>query len=565
MIDTTSPHLRRRLIVGIISVVGIGVLTHPSVLTLLTPRFRAVVSSPLFLGFLVTPSVLWVASPLFATTWEGLRQRKIDAHLLVLIALLLGYAQVIVAVAFPSFLPSYGSVNQPPYLFCVVAPTLMVACAYGVRELQKSLPQSGVMQAPLTMHSFARATMLTVITLCFAGISYANAVYILHLPIVGALSIVMATLTAGCVVAFYWVPIFSLGKALSSARSFGISILGGDVFERLFSISSVVFTHSGTVTIGSPTIVDIRAARPAQLLGVAYSLERTIRHPIATAIRERAHDKKVEPLDVRQLESYPGKGVVGVVNGRRVALGNMELMKQEGVVVGVLQREKHRIEDRGQTVLVLGVSERGDRSDRHPGEVLGLIVLKDTIRSQSARAVAGLARAGLASRLITGDSQHTACAIAHTIGIDADAVVAGVLPAQRAESIAKLNAQALIGVVGNARSDADLYSRAHVSIACVDDPVANPKKTDITIAPDNLHRLGEAYECAKRTVTGITRTNRAVTWYTIISYPVAMGGLLFTPYSVRIDPVIAISASTVVFALALGNAWLTGRWKRKKV
>lgn len=559
MIDTISHHLRRRIITGIISVIAVIVVMHPQVQALFPTNLRTIMTSPLLLGLLVTPSVAWVAFPLYATVWAGLRARIVVPHLLTVIAIFIGYLQVICAVVFPSLLPSNGSINQPPYLFCVVAPTLMIVCAYGVRELQKTLPREGVMQAPITVRSFTRATVLTVVTLCLAGVSYANAVYILNLPIVDALTLAMASLTVGGILALYWVPLFSLGRALKNTRIAGITIRGGDVFERLRTISSVVFTHSGTVTIGSPTIVDIRAARPTQLLGIAYSLERTMRHPIATAIRERAHDKKVEPLDVRQLESYPGKGVVGVVNGRRVALGNMELMKQEGVVVGVLQREKHRIEDRGQTVLVLGVSERGDRSDRHPGEVLGLIVLEDTVRPESARAVAGLTRVGLTSWLITGDSQHTANALAHSIGIDTDGVIAGVLPSLRAESIATLNAQTRVGVVGNARSGADLYTHAHVSIACLDDPLADLPQTDITIAPDDLHRLGDAYDCAKRTVTGTLRTNGAVVWYTIISYPFAMGALLFTPYSIRIDPVIAVSASTVVFALALGNAWMTAK------
>ncbi|PIS07201.1 hypothetical protein COT79_00575 [Candidatus Berkelbacteria bacterium CG10_big_fil_rev_8_21_14_0_10_43_14] len=558
MTDHTS-HLRRRVIAGLLSVGAVIVFMHPRFQEILPAQLRSFATSPVLLGLLITPSVAWVAFPLYATVWAGIRTRVIVPHLLVVIALTIGYAQVIAAVVFPSYLPNNGSINNPPYLFLALAPTLMIACAYGVRELQKSLPLEGVMQAPLTIGSYTSATTLTIVTLCLSGVSYANAVYILHLSIVDALSLAMTTLTTGCVLAYYWVPVFALGKALIRARIVGITIRSGDVFERLFEISSVVFTHTGTITNGAPSIVDIRAARPAHLLGIAYSLERTVRHPIATAICERAYDKKVELLDVRQLESYPGKGVVGVVNGRRVALGNMELMKQEGVVVGVLQREKHRIEDRGQTVIVLGISERGDRSDRHPGEVLGLIVLQDTIRPESTRAVEGLSKRGLTSWLMTGDSQHTARAIARSIGIDTDAVVSDVHPSERAENIATLNTQKHVGVVGNARSSADIYSHAHVSISCLEDPLAKPPQTDIIVAPENLDRLGDASECARRTVTGIIRTNRAVTWYTVISYPFAMGVLLFTPYSVRIDPVVAISASTVVFTLALGNAWMAAK------
>lgn len=520
-------------------------------------------TSPLLLGLLVTVSVWWVGWPIIAISGNGLKTGIIMPQLLWASALLLGYCQVLGAVFFPLQLAGMGIVNDPPYLFLSLAPTLMIGQLLLMRTLSKHLPREGVDRSVQYQKALRRSSHLTYLTLLLALASLVVNILIIHLPVSEAITIALSVLTGSSVISYLWLIALPLSEALKTAGIHKIRFKGGEVFERLHKINVIIFTLLGTITQGNPEIVDIRAARPKELLVLAYSLEQGYDHPLARAIINAAKKQNVEPFPVTAVEYYPGMGVVGMINNRRIALGNMELMKQEGVVVGVLQREKHRIEDNGQTVLVLGVSERGERRDRHPGEVLGLLVLQDKLRPAIKNTIVNLMGIGVKPWLISGDSLHTVEALAKKIVLNPKNIIAQCLPQEKPEQIAKLARKYSLALVGNEWINRQLYAAGVVSIELTDNNHATPSQLDIVLTSDQLLLVGDAIGLARLTQKIINRNLWLNFYYNCLAYPLILGFLLLTPWQMLIDPVWAISASTLVTLVIIGNSWLVGRWRYK--
>ncbi|MGH2668825.1 MAG: heavy metal translocating P-type ATPase, partial [bacterium] len=209
----------------------------------------------------------------------------------------------------------------------------------------------------------------------------------------------------------------------------GVLIKNAEALEQLEKVDTLVVDKTGTLTVGKPQLARVVAAAGTaepDLLRLAASLEQASEHPLASAIVAGARARAVTGGTVADFASITGKGVIGRVDGRRVALGNLELMKDEQVHLGDLPARADELRREGETVMFVAVD----------GQAAGLLAVADPIKESTPEAIALLHREGLRIVMLTGDSRVTADAVARTLGLDD--VIAEVLPAQKREIVQRL-------------------------------------------------------------------------------------------------------------------------------
>ena len=216
--------------------------------------------------------------------------------------------------------------------------------------------------------------------------------------------------------------------ATGRGAELGVLIRGGEALERTGDVDVVVLDKTGTVTEGRPMVGSVIAAAESGLnaervLQLAASVERFSEHPLGEAIVSEAERRTISLLPVTAFESQTGRGVEGVVGGRRVAVGNLALMREAKVDPGALDRQTGRSDE---TRIYLAVD----------GRAAGLITVADPVRSSSAEAVRRLKQLDLDLLLLSGDDQRTTTTVAQTVGIDR--VVAEVLPSGKLQEIRRL-------------------------------------------------------------------------------------------------------------------------------
>ncbi|MEX2431436.1 MAG: heavy metal translocating P-type ATPase, partial [Dehalococcoidia bacterium] len=213
----------------------------------------------------------------------------------------------------------------------------------------------------------------------------------------------------------------------------GVLIRSAEALEQAHKVDVVVFDKTGTLTQGKPSVTDIiphNNVTPQELLLLAASVEHLSEHPLAEAIVERAKAEGIRLLRPDAFQAAPGLGVRAVIEGEPITVGSMRLARQAGIVLtGAAETAARVLAAQGKTPMAV---LRGDM-------LMGLIAVADTVRTESAEAVAHLRRMGVDVIMLTGDSQATAEAIAKELGITR--VIAEVLPGQKADEIARLQAE----------------------------------------------------------------------------------------------------------------------------
>jgi len=262
----------------------------------------------------------------------------------------------------------------------------------------------------------------------------------------------------------------ALGLATPSAvmagsgkgAEYGILFKGADAMEATARLDAIIFDKTGTLTKGEPSVTDVIPLENDwnDLLHLAAVAEKHSEHPLAEAIVRAYRATGKEPEDAAEFEAVPGHGVIAQIGGRFILLGNRKLMAENGVIderaqhVAPLQQEAERLENEGKTAMFVAVD----------GTLAGIVAVADTMKKNSARAVAELKRMGLHVLMITGDNARTAAAIAKQAGIDR--VLSEVLPQDKAAEVKKLQAEGLkVAMVGDGINDAPALAQAEVGIA----------------------------------------------------------------------------------------------------
>jgi Cu+-exporting ATPase len=320
----------------------------------------------------------------------------------------------------------------------------------------------------------------------------------------------------------------------------GILIKSGGALETAYKLDAVVFDKTGTLTHGSPVVTDVEplgARDEAAVLALAAALERSSEHPLAEAIVAHARARGVEPQPVEGFSAVPGHGVEGTVGGVPVVLGNRKLMARSSIDVSGLESRLRELEDQGKTVMIVGVDG---------AEAAGLIAVADTLKPDSAAAVARLGSMGVAVYMITGDNARTAAAVAAEAGIPPDRVLAEVLPEHKAEEVARLQETgAVVAMVGDGINDTPALAQADIGIAMGAGTDVAVETGDIVLIRNDLRDVVSAIELSRATMRKIRQNFVWALGYNALLVPVAAVGLL-SPFPWVAGAAMAASSVSVV-------------------
>lgn len=318
----------------------------------------------------------------------------------------------------------------------------------------------------------------------------------------------------------------------------GILIKDAESLETAHKINTVVFDKTGTLTNGKPVVTDI----VGDVLQLAASLEKGSEHSLAEAIVKKGETEGVEFIKVKEFKAIAGHGVEGLVDRKRVVLGNRRLMEKEKIKLK--EQDVERLENEGKTVMMLGVD----------GKLAGLIAVADTLKESAKEGVRKLQSMGIEVVMITGDNLRTANAIARKVGIER--VLAEVLPDEKEKEVRKIQAEGKkVAMVGDGINDAPALAVADIGIAMGTGTDVAIESAGITLINKDLTSVGSAIVLSKKTMKTIKLNLFWAFGYNIILIPVAMG-VLYPFYGILLNPIFASAAMALSSISVVGNSLL---------
>ncbi|MBI3516605.1 MAG: heavy metal translocating P-type ATPase [Proteobacteria bacterium] len=325
----------------------------------------------------------------------------------------------------------------------------------------------------------------------------------------------------------------------------GVLVRNAEALELMERIDTLVVDKTGTLTEGHPRLVGVTTAgsfAEAELLKAAASLERASEHPLAAAIVEGAAERGVPPVAASDFQSHTGMGVTGVVDGRRVAIGNRALLESLGIPADDLAARAEKLRAEGQTVMLIGI-------DSQPA---GLVAVADPIKPSAADAIAALQGNGVRVVMLTGDSRTTAQAVARQLGLQD--VVAEVLPDQKAAKIAELQAAGRhVGMAGDGINDAPALAQAQVGIAMGTGADVAMESAAVALLKGDLGGIVRAHRLSRATMQNIRENLFLAFVFNALAVPIAAGAL-YPLFGILLNPMIASAAMSLSSLLVVGNA-----------
>jgi Cu+-exporting ATPase len=310
----------------------------------------------------------------------------------------------------------------------------------------------------------------------------------------------------------------------------GILIKNAEALEVMEKIDTLVVDKTGTLTEGKPRLVSVIAAsgkNEDEILRLAASLERGSEHPLAAAIVGG---------------SITGKGVIGMVDGKEVGLGNQKLLDEIGVAADELSKRAEDLRHDGQTVMSVVVERK----------MAGLIGVADPIKQSTPEAIRLLHNEGVRIVMLTGDNRTTAEAVAKKLGIDE--IQAEVLPEQKGEVVKRLQAERkMVAMAGDGINDAPALAQAHVGIAMGTGTDVAMESAGITLVKGDLRGIANARRLSHGTMKNIRENLFFAFIYNSLGIPVA-AGVLYPFFGVLLSPIIASAAMTFSSVSVIGNA-----------
>jgi len=336
----------------------------------------------------------------------------------------------------------------------------------------------------------------------------------------------------------------------------GILIKGGDQLEEAGKIKTIIFDKTGTLTKGQPSVTDIvpiGKLTEIQILGYAGAVEKGSEHPLAAAVVNAAHGKRIELSDPSGFEALPGLGVKATVRGHEVLLGNLELMGKFSVPVEAYSERMMELQDQGKTISLLAL-------DRQPVSLIGLA---DTVKESSAPTIKALKKMGLDIVMLTGDNERTAKAIARTLGIDT--IFANVRPSDKEEIVKKLQKGGKVAMVGDGINDAPALAAANVGIAIGSGTDVAKETGGIILIKDDMTDVPKALELSKATVRKIKQNLLWAFVYNVALIPIAAGILVpfLGPGIYQVLPLLAGAAMAISSVTVVSNSLLLRRFNPK--
>ena len=334
----------------------------------------------------------------------------------------------------------------------------------------------------------------------------------------------------------------SLMVGIGKGAENGILIRSGEALQTAQALQIIVLDKTGTITKGKPELTDVLTVNNEQLLRLAASVETVSEHPLAEAVVEGAKARGLALAAPEKFEAIPGHGVIATVEGRRVVLGNLKMMQRESMALGELEAQAAQLADEGKTPMYVAIDS----------QAAGILAVADTVKEDSAEAIAALKKMGLEVVMITGDNRRTAEAIARKVGVDR--VLAEVLPEDKAHNVHLLQAEGKkVAMVGDGINDAPALAQADVGLAIGTGTDVAIEASDITLIKGSLKGVVTAIEVSRVTMDNIRQNLFGAFIYNVLGIPVAMG-VLFPFFGLLLSPLIAGAAMAFSSVTVVGNA-----------
>jgi Cu+-exporting ATPase len=354
----------------------------------------------------------------------------------------------------------------------------------------------------------------------------------------------VAVLIIACPCALGLATPMSIMVGTGRGASEGILIRNAESLEIFEKVDTLVVDKTGTLTEGKPRLTQVVPAEgfdETYLLQLVASLEKASEHPLAAAIIAGAREKNIELVPVAEFQSITGKGVTGILQGKRIGVGNAALIEDIGASSQALQAPAEGLRKEGQTVMFV-------TSD---GRFAGLIAVADPIKGSTVQAIQQLKQAGIRVVMVTGDNHTTAAAVAQKLGIDFEA---DVLPEKKADVVKNLQSQgAVVAMAGDGVNDAPALAQAQVGIAMGTGTDVAMETGGITLVKGDLRGIVKARRLSQRTMRNIRQNLFFAFFYNALGIPLA-AGVLYPVFGLLLNPMIAAAAMSFSSISVIANA-----------
>jgi Cu+-exporting ATPase len=337
----------------------------------------------------------------------------------------------------------------------------------------------------------------------------------------------------------------SVMVGLGRGAKAGVLIRNAEALETLSKVDTLVIDKTGTLTEGKPKLTAIVTANnfdETTVLRLAASIEARSEHPLASAILHAAEDKNLPLIDVTAFNAFPGKGVIGMAGGHKVALGTLVLLRELSISTDVFQKQAEDFRHKGMTVMFVGID----------GHAAAMLVVADPLKKTSAEAVKLLKDAGLRIIMLTGDNQTTAEALARKLGISE--LEAGLTPERKALIVRELKAKKhIVAMAGDGINDAPALAQASVGIAMATGTDVAIESAHVTLLRGDLMGIVRARRLSQLTVKNIRQNLFLAFIYNVLAIPLA-AGVLYPHFHLLLNPMIASAAMSASSLSVVANA-----------
>jgi len=325
----------------------------------------------------------------------------------------------------------------------------------------------------------------------------------------------------------------------------GVLIKSAEALERMEKVDTLVVDKTGTLTEGKPKVVAIVPADgfdDKEVLRFAASVERASEHPLASAIVAAAVERNIALAEVQSFDSPTGKGATGIVEHRRVTLGNAKYLGELKIATASLESEADRLRQDGATAIFLAID----------GKLAGVIAIADPIKATTLDALKALKADGIRIVMLTGDNRTTAETVAIRLGI-VD-VEAEVLPDQKSAIVEKLRREGrVVAMAGDGVNDAPALAAADVGIAMGTGTDVAIESAGVTLLKGDLTGIVRARRLSQSTMNNIRQNLFFAFIYNSAGVPIA-AGVLYPVFGILLSPVIGAAAMAMSSVSVVGNA-----------
>ncbi len=337
----------------------------------------------------------------------------------------------------------------------------------------------------------------------------------------------------------------SIMVATGKGATMGVLFKDAQAIERMQEVDTLVVDKTGTLTEGKPRVTHVETFHgfpENEAISLAASLEQASEHPLAQAISELAKSRGLTPRHPKEFQSHTGMGITATVNGKKVGIGNLALMKQLGIAQDSAIKRAEVLQKQGATVMFLSVD----------GGLKAILAVSDPIKPTSRRAIEELHAEGLKIVMLTGDSRPTAEAVAKALNIDE--VEAEVMPDQKALAVKRLQEQGrIVAMAGDGINDAPALAQAHVGIAMGTGTDIAMESAGVTLVKGDLTGIVKAIKLSRATMRNIKQNLFFAFIYNSLGVPVA-AGVLYPFTGLLLSPMMAAAAMSLSSVSVIGNA-----------